>query len=66
MTTPERPIKFMLTKYETSKIIEGMCPKCPVTEQGELLDASDDGSMLECSRCGNYFVTQWVDESGLN
>lgn len=65
MTTPEEPVKMMLTKYETSKIFEGMCPKCPTTAQGELLDASGDGSMLECSRCGNYFVVDYLDE-GMN
>lgn len=60
------PGKSYLTKYETSKVVEGLCPKCPAEAPGELQQSADDGSMLECPKCGDYFVVDYIDDSNLN
>ena len=58
MTIPDKPIKLYLTKYETGKIYELLCPKC----NGEIKEAANRAGFWECNGCNNYFAVDWDEE----
>ena len=52
------PGKIWLTKFETSKVIEGMCPKC----NGDLEQDQEGFYFYHCPGCNSYFAAHLVDE----